>query len=75
MVRMVTKNHRIEPAVQISRKCFACGESFTLSHPNSPRLLCEKCETALGDMIMEYRNEQQEIRNTVRAEDMSHAQP
>ena len=65
MARRTTKNDRLEPAVRISRKCFACGELFILSHPNSPKLLCEKCEAVLSDMIMERRNEQQEAGNAV----------
>lgn len=65
MARRATKNDRLEPAVKISRKCLACNGLFTLSHPNSPKLLCEKCEAVLRDMIMERQNEQQDDRNVL----------
>lgn len=60
---MRRKVDRLEPAVRISRKCFACGASFTLSHPNSPRLLCDDCQKVLGEMIMKRKDEQQKAGN------------
>lgn len=65
MARKSTKNDRLEPAVRIGRSCCVCGETFALSHPNDPRLMCEDCQTALCEMIRKYKNEQQEIRNGI----------
>lgn len=55
----IRKKKSDEPIVLISRKCFACGKSFTLGHPNSPNRLCEDCEKVLGQMIMEHKNDNQ----------------
>ena len=55
-MRKTTKKDKLEPAVRISRKCFACGELFILSHPNSPVQLCEECTKALSEIIMERRS-------------------
>ena len=62
---MSRKKDNLEPAVRIGRICFSCGEQFILSHPSSPKLLCEKCELVLGQMIRERRanDEQQEAGN------------
>lgn len=64
------KDDKLEPKVTISRVCHVCGQRFTLSHPNDPRLMCKSCQTALGEMIRKYKNEQQEARDTVRKENM-----
>lgn len=71
MARRTSKADRIEPAVRISRVCFACKSNFVLSHPNSPKMLCDECQEILGKMIMERRaDEQQEAGNGVREQDV-----
>ena len=62
---MARKNDKIEPKVRISRVCHVCGKVFALSHPNDPRLMCEECQSALGEMIRRYKSEQQEVRDNV----------
>lgn len=62
---MARKNDKLEPKVKISRACYVCGQTFILPHPNHPRMMCEECQTALGEMIRKYKNEQQEVRNKV----------
>lgn len=46
-----------KPALTISRNCMVCGKVFALGHPNSPHLMCEKCERLLAEMISERINE------------------
>ena len=71
MARRMSKADKMEPAVRISRVCFACKSSFVLSHPNSPKMLCDECQETLGKMIMERRaDEQQETGNSVREQDV-----
>ena len=71
---MARKNDKLEPKVRISRVCCVCGQIFILPHPSHPRLMCEECQTALCEMIREYKNEQQKAGNAVRTENLPHAQ-
>lgn len=51
------RKKNIEPMVKVGRKCRACGIDFTLSHPNDPRLYCDKCMDALKEIILARRRE------------------
>ena len=62
---MARKKDLLEPKVKISRVCCVCGQIFILPHPNHPRLMCEECQSALGEMIRRYKSEQQEVRDNV----------
>ena len=46
---------KLEPQVTIGRTCPICKETYALSHPKDYKPLCDKCATALREIIEERR--------------------
>ena len=55
----------MEPMVTLMRSCLICKERFVLKHPKQQKGFCDQCESTLLKMIMEKRNEQQKIGDSI----------